>query len=516
MRKSTSRRMRLSLVSAALVAGTAGSLLGPAMAKPKLDSAGQSSSVVLDAKQSTVLVPGSASAETRDLIVSTGAHIAGHNDDGLLVRGTDEELAAVRAAGVESTAVADITAEANARVAAEEQRRAAAGEVVVAAGDFPAGDEGYHTYDEANAVIDELVAKYPNIATKFDIGKSYEGRTIYGIKISDNARVDENEPEVLQNCTIHAREHLTTEMCLYMARELTSKYATEDRIRKIVDGQEILIIPMLNPDGAMYDIRGGRYQGWRKNRQPGRQYNGIDLNRNFAFQWGCCNGSSGNESSDMYRGSAPESGVETKRLADFVRSRNLNGEQQIKAYIDWHTYSELVLWPMGYTRANVTNEMNADEYAVHETMGKMLGRASGYTPKKASGLYITDGSTGDWTWGDQKIFSFMMEMYPRQGNRHGFYPPDELIEQETTRNREMFLTFLEYSDCMWRVTGQDHKCQKPTNPTTGPTTGPTTSPTGTPTPNPTVTSSPTPTATATTTPGKPWPWPWPWPWPPRG
>ena len=102
----------------------------------------------------------------------------------------------------------------------------------------------------------------------------------------------------------HAREHLTVEMALYILREFTTKYATDARIKNIVDTRETWIVFMVNPDGVEYDIATGSYRMWRKNRQPnsGSSAVGTDLNRNWAYQWGCCGGSSGSFSSETYRG----------------------------------------------------------------------------------------------------------------------------------------------------------------------------------------------------------------------
>ncbi|WP_275412683.1 M14 family zinc carboxypeptidase, partial [Rhizocola hellebori] len=61
--------------------------------------------------------------------------------------------------------------------------------------DFPSADSAYHNYAETNAEINQIVADHPAIAQRFSIGNSFEGRTIYGLKISDNVATDENEPE---------------------------------------------------------------------------------------------------------------------------------------------------------------------------------------------------------------------------------------------------------------------------------------------------------------------------------
>lgn len=230
--------------------------------------------------------------------------------------------------------------------------------------------------------IGTLVAAHPTIMSQQVIGTSYEGRNITAIKISDNVGTDESEPEVLFTHHQHAREHLTVEMALYLLHQFGDNYATDSRIANIVNSREIWIIPDLNPDGGEYDIATGSYRSWRKNRQPnsGSSYVGTDLNRNWAYNWGCCGGSSGSTSSLTYRGSAAESAPEVKVVANFVRSRVVNGTQQIKAAIDWHTYSELVLWPFGYTYSGTTTGMTADQYNTFATFGETMAGTNGYTP----------------------------------------------------------------------------------------------------------------------------------------
>ncbi|KUJ66089.1 carboxypeptidase [Streptomyces albus subsp. albus] len=323
--------------------------------------------------------------------------------------------------------------------------------------DFPTEDSNYHNYKEAADAIDAAVAKHPQIMSKRVIGKSYEGRDIVAIKISDNVGTDEDEPEVLFTHHQHAREHLTVEMALYLVNEFGDKYGADDRITKAVDGREIWIIPDLNPDGGEYDLTGGKYQMWRKNRQPnaGSKAIGTDTNRNWDFKWGCCDGSSTNPRAEDYRGPAPESAPEVKVVSDFVHSRIVGGKQQIKAAIDFHTYSELVLWPFGWTQDETGEGMTQDEHDVFATLGKEMAASNGYTPEQSSELYVTDGAIDDWEWGSQKIFAYTFEMYPGENGNEGFYPPDEVIDRETSRNREAVLKLVENADCMYRVIGKE-------------------------------------------------------------
>ncbi|MFF7274290.1 M14 family metallopeptidase [Streptomyces griseorubiginosus] len=321
--------------------------------------------------------------------------------------------------------------------------------------DFPSADSRYHNYAEMNAEIDQRIAAYPNIMSKRVIGTSYQGRNIVAIKISDNVASDEAEPEVLFTHHQHAREHLTVEMALYLLRELGAGYGSDSRVTNMVNNREIWIIPDLNPDGGEYDIASGSYRSWRKNRQPnsGSSAVGTDLNRNWAYRWGCCGGSSSSTSSETYRGTAAESAPEVKVVANFVRSRVVGGVQQIKTNIDFHTYSELVLWPYGYTYSDTATGMTADDNAVFKAVGQKMAASNGYTAEQASDLYITDGSIDDYLWGTHKIFSYTFEMYPSSGGG-GFYPPDEVIERETSRNRDAVLQLLENSDCMYRSIGK--------------------------------------------------------------
>ncbi|MDT5035461.1 MAG: carboxypeptidase, partial [Micromonosporaceae bacterium] len=228
--------------------------------------------------------------------------------------------------------------------------------------DFPPADAGYHNYAEMTAEINALVAAHPTIAKKSSAGSSYEGRDLQVIKISDNVGTDENEPEVLFTAHQHAREHLTVEMALYLMRLLLGGYGTDSRITNLVNSREIWILPDLNPDGGEYDVASGSYRSWRKNRQPnsGSSAVGTDENRNWAYRWACCGGSSGVTSSDTYHGTAAFSAPETKRVADWVRGRVVGGKQQITTGIDFHTYSELVLWPYGYTTTDGDTRMTAD------------------------------------------------------------------------------------------------------------------------------------------------------------
>ena len=119
-----------------------------------------------------------------------------------------------------------------------------------AAAEFPEGYEGYHTYAEIAAATKAVADAHPDIARRFSIGKSYQGREIWAMKISDNVATDEAEPEVLFDGGHHADEHMGVEMTLKIMHWLVDGYGTDPRITNIVNSREIWLVFSVNPDGA--------------------------------------------------------------------------------------------------------------------------------------------------------------------------------------------------------------------------------------------------------------------------
>ncbi|MER6214868.1 M14 family metallopeptidase [Streptomyces sp. NPDC001674] len=440
MRLHTRRRAAVTAALLALALGAPAYGMSATAAPPPTPSTATQDEAVVQYE-----VQGPSTAAERTALLSSGVSIDEVDARSVVVSATPAQAKALRARGYRLTALAGPPDRSERGVATRPM-------------DFPSADSRYHNYAEANAEIDQRIAQYPGIMSKQVIGKSYQGRDIVAIKISDNVATDENEPEVLFTAHQHAREHLTVEMALYLLKEFGSQYGTDPRITNMVNSREIWIVPDLNPDGGEYDIATGSYRSWRKNRQPnsGSTAVGTDLNRNWDYKWGCCGGSSSSKSSETYRGPSAASAPEVKVVSDFVRSRIVGGKQQIKAAIDFHTYSQLVLWPFGWTYNDTAPGMTADDLAVYKKIGTSMAASNGYTPEQSSDLYITDGTIDDWLWGDQKVFAYTFEMYPSDsGAGGGFYPPDEVIDRETARNKDAVLQLLENADCMYRSIGKE-------------------------------------------------------------
>jgi hypothetical protein len=374
-------------------------------------------------------------AGTRSAIAATGAAIIEVGHDYVLVEATDREARALERLNLKLT-----------RFGTQDEFRKA----------FPASDSAYHDYAEMVAELQQAAFDHPAIFSLFSLGLSYGGRTIWAGKISDNVGTDEDEPEVLFTHHQHAREHLTVETALYILKMLTDEYGTNPQITSLVNNREIWIVFDLNPDGGEFDIATDSYAFWRKNLQPnaGTSEVGTDLNRNWGYKWGCCEGSSGDPSSETYRGPAVFSAPETQVVRDFVASRVIGGKQQITAGIDFHSYGELVLWPYGYTFTDVPADMSQDDHDVYVAMGEAMAATNGYTPEQASELYITDGAIDDWAYGAHHIFTFSFEIYPVTFEQGGFYPPDDVIPAQTVRNRAAILYLLEHAACPYAVIGK--------------------------------------------------------------
>ncbi len=215
---------------------------------------------------------------------------------------------------------------------------------------------------------------------------------------------------------------------------------------------------MVNPDGGEYDLASSAYRAWRKNRQPnsGTSAVGTDINRNYGYRWACCHGSSASKSSATYHGSAAFSTPEARVIRDFMSSRRINGQQQIKAAITFHTAGEQILWPYGYTRTDVPADMTAADHAALVSIGQHMAATNGYKAMQSSSLYVTDGDEIDWAYGTQRIWMYTMELYPSHSqvsSNARFYPADELIARETLRNKKAILYLIDHAGCLYSVVG---------------------------------------------------------------
>jgi len=266
----------------------------------------------------------------------------------------------------------------------------------------------FHSYGELERDLLALERSHPHLAKVYDIGDSLEMRNIYALKISDNVQFEEEgEAQVLILGCHHAREWISVEVPYYVAEHLVVSYDSDARIRSLIDRSEVWIVPLVNPDGLEYSIHFYRY--WRKNtRNNGDGTYGVDPNRNYSYQWGHDDeGSSPNTISDVYRGPEPFSEPETRAVRDLVE------QNDFQVVISYHNYSQVILYPWGYT-ADPTNKdalLRNMAAAMAARMEAVNGRVYGYG-RSGNALYVTNGDTVDWAFGAKGIPAFTIELPP--------------------------------------------------------------------------------------------------------
>ncbi|MBT7311106.1 hypothetical protein HN843_05045, partial [bacterium] len=279
------------------------------------------------------------------------------------------------------------------------------------------GYGAYHTWPEVVTWMDQLHLDYPNlISEKWSIGQSHEGRDLWAFRVSSNASIDQpNVPEILFDGMHHAREIMASEFPMMFAEYLAQNYGVDDEVTALMDSREVYFVPIVNPDGSEYNRQTNPNGGgmWRKNRRNNGGSYGVDPNRNYPYEWGG-SGSSPDPTSETYRGPSPGSEPCIQSLMSFINS------QEFVTHNSSHTYSNLTLYPWGYTSTDTPDG------STFVTMGEMMTMYNGYEPGQPPELlYGVNGGANDWVYGAQdehnKCFSFCNEI---GSYSDGFWPED--------------------------------------------------------------------------------------------
>ena len=267
-----------------------------------------------------------------------------------------------------------------------------------------AGD--YHTPAEVEAELAALAAARPDLVQIETIGTSVEGRPIQAARVSSrDAAAD--VPALLVCGMHHAREWIAVEVPLGILHDLVDRHDSDAATRELLATREVWIVPVLNPDGLEYSQTERRM--WRKNRRPNEGGSvGVDLNRNWAYEWGGL-GASPRPSSDTYRGPEAFSEPELRALRDLAR------REGVVASLSYHSYGELVLWPWGYDHDVAPDDATLADHA------RAMAALNEYEPMQSAGLYPASGDFDDWFYGELGAISFTIEL------GKSFVPPEEQI-----------------------------------------------------------------------------------------
>ncbi|KAJ8922113.1 hypothetical protein NQ315_004047 [Exocentrus adspersus] len=293
-------------------------------------------------------------------------------------------------------------------------------------------------HDDINAYLEQLASNYPQLVNIEPIGKSFEGRNLLLIKISSGGT---NKPLIYAEAAIHAREWIAPPVALYIINQLVENPENAYLYQDV----DWAILPVVNPDGYEYSHTTARF--WRKTRSPGTICHGVDGNRNFEAQWGA-NGASNWQCNENYRGREVFSEVETLAIRDYISTHKDN----IKLFLDIHSYGRWLLYPYGY------NDEEADNIEELKALGGLFNDAvhgvngGNYTVVSfSSGLYYASGTSVDWVKELGIDLAYTLEL-PAGGT--GFDPPAADIVpvvEETWEGIKAFHSYIQSKYKLYRV-----------------------------------------------------------------
>lgn len=294
----------------------------------------------------------------------------------------------------------------------------------------------YRTVEETLGAIDALAAAQPQLAQAIDIGDSWEKQRNpalgYDLKLLRlaNPMLPGSKPRMFVQGALHAREFATAETVMRFGEWLLARYQAGDAdARMLLDHHELYLLPQANPDGRK-KAEAGSF--WRKNTNeaycgPSSSQRGADLNRNYPFEWGAHGGSSGEGCDEAFRGAAAASEPETLAIVGFLqqifpdqRPPDLAAPAPATlpgVFLDVHSYGELVMWPWGFSESPAPNG------AALRTLGRRLAWFNGHRPQQAVELYVTDGGSRDFVYGELGVAAYGFEIGTR------FFESCESFEQ---------------------------------------------------------------------------------------
>jgi len=295
---------------------------------------------------------------------------------------------------------------------------------------------GYHSAETLEQALRQLAESQPEIVELREIGRSVEDRPIWALRIGERRG---NTRKLLFMGCHHAREWIAVEVP-YLLAEYLVRESSQSPVQEWLTAGELWVAPMVNPDGHEYSRTTARL--WRKNRRPNADGSfGVDPNRNYGYMWGTLDipTSSHVPSDDTYVGPRAFSEPETRAV------RDLMGRELFRGVITYHSYSQLILYPWGFTESPIYPEDVDRTVQLAHRMQEQIQDVHGtfYTPQQSSQLYPTAGDTTDWTYGMYGIPSFTIELRPSNVVEGGFILPPNQIQPTFEENLPAAFAFIE-------------------------------------------------------------------------
>lgn len=263
----------------------------------------------------------------------------------------------------------------------------------------------YRNYEGVVEFLLTVAAQNPSICRAYNLTERYgleptfEGRSLWAVKISDNVNQEEDEPAFLMVSGYHSGEIVNPVISMGAISRFIEGYGVDPRVTSAVDGYEIWVAPVWNPDGYAYVFANS--VNWRKNRRVFPGGVGVDLNRNYPFGWySACSGST-SVSSGNYKGPSPSSEAETQHMLAFTL------DQRFAKVLDYHSAGRETLWD--YSQAQCFNHV-FNSWLQSEAIA--ISQASGYggSNRRASAV----GEHYQWQMAEFGTYAFLTETHTTQ------------------------------------------------------------------------------------------------------
>lgn len=286
--------------------------------------------------------------------------------------------------------------------------------------------DDYLNPEQVKQALQTINSQYPDITKLIELGKTSQQRPMMALELSTQS-TNTDKPVVIFNAMHHAREVMTSEIVLQIAKVLTENYGKDPEVTQWLDQYRIILVPQVNPDGNAL-VHNGKSM-WRKNAYKYRnEVVGVDINRNYPAYWNYCNGSSSSPFREDYRGPSAASEPETNAMMNLVSTYKPVAE------ISYHSYGEMILYPFGCS--NVSNPSKDLFHAIGQQMNASLLNDSNKPNEYELGsipdlLYNADGGDVDWLWKEQGVLAFAIEV-----NASDFQPDYKRWRNVTVERQE--------------------------------------------------------------------------------
>ncbi|EDO18316.1 hypothetical protein Kpol_1039p67 [Vanderwaltozyma polyspora DSM 70294] len=312
------------------------------------------------------------------------------------------------------------------------------------------GNFFFNEYRDLNTIylwFDLLKRSFPDLVKVEVVGETFEGREMKALHVSANNRTaNPDRKTIVITGGVHSREWISVTSACWTAYQLLTRYSYFKKETRYLDSLDFLIIPIFNPDGYVYTWTHDRL--WRKNRQQTYWPNcyGIDIDHSFDYEWGS---NDDFPCSEDYSGQEPFEALEASSWNKYLNTTK--GEYKIYGYIDFHSYSQEVLYPYAYSCEAIPRDLeNLVELsyglakAFREKSGKKYrvisacqDRGSDLTPGLGS------GSALDYMYHHRAHWAFQLKL--RDTGNHGFLLPATYIRpvgKETYASIKYFCDFI--------------------------------------------------------------------------